>query len=274
MNPVNTNIAAFPPVVSAEVFQSTGNRTTSSGQSGSSFVLDGDDAFGVFNNVVRIFVTRQSPDYGNPWLTSGISNNTGSGVVIENDDGELCILTAAHVVGFSTFVQVQRGGIHDPNKYSASIYAICHDCDLALLKVASDESSGNFWKGLEPVKIGQIPPLRSVVLMAGFPIGGEQISITEGVISRIEGQPYFHSYRELLAITMDAAINAGSSGGPAFNTSGELVGVAFQSINDAASIGHIVPPPVLRHFLQGVSKFGPDGYQGFPTVCLASKSKS
>jgi len=227
MNPVNTNIAAFPPVVSAEVFQSTGNRTTSSGQSGSSFVLDGDDAFGVFNNVVRIFVTRQSPDYGNPWLTSGISNNTGSGVVIENDDGELCILTAAHVVGFSTFVQVQRGGIHDPNKYSASIYAICHDCDLALLKVASDESSGNFWKGLEPVKIGQIPPLRSVVLMAGFPIGGEQISITEGVISRIEGQPYFHSYRELLAITMDAAINAGSSGGPAFNTSGELVGVSY-----------------------------------------------
>jgi len=174
------------------------------------------------------------------------------------------------VVAYQTFVQVQRSGIQDPNKYIASVDAICHDCDLALLKVPSDNGNGasDFWTGMNPAIIGRIPSIRSVVLTAGFPVGGEQISITEGVVSRIEGQTYSHSYRTLLAITVDAAINAGSSGGPVFNTLGELVGIAFQSIVTASSNGHIIPPPVLHHFLHGVATAGPEGYQGFPMMGL------
>lgn len=190
-----------------------------------------------FNNVVEIFVTRQRPDYGNPWLTSGISTTTGSGVVIDTAAG-LAILTAAHVVADQTFLQVQRSGNHqDPNKYIAAVYAICHDCDLALLQVQSEHM--DFWKDHEPAPIADIPSLRSVVLVAGFPVGGEQLSITEGVVSRIEGQTYSHSFRELLAITVDAAINAGNSGGPTFNVSGELVGIAFQVNFMANSNGHV-----------------------------------
>ena len=223
-----------------------------------------DDGFN-FDNVIKIYVSRQKPDYGNPWLTVGISSTTGSGVVIETADG-LCILTAAHVVADQTFLQVQRSGNQDPNKYIASVYAICHDCDLALLKVAQDDAE--FWEGLNPAPIGQIPKLRSVVLAAGFPVGGEQISITEGVVSRIEGQSYSHSYRELLAITVDATINAGNSGGPVFNVSGELIGVAFQVYHMATGNGHVIPPAILRHFLDGVAKAGPKGYHGFPMFGL------
>lgn len=95
-----------------------------------------------FNNVVKIFVTRQRPDYGNPWLTSGISTMTGSGVVIETAAGH-CIMTAAQVVADQTFLQAQRSGNHDPNKYITSWYAICHDCDLALLQVPYE--SDDFW---------------------------------------------------------------------------------------------------------------------------------
>lgn len=38
------------------------------------------------------------------------------------------------------------------------------------------------------------------------------------VVSRIEGQAYAHSMRVLLAVTVDAAINSGNSGGPVFNS--------------------------------------------------------
>ena len=50
--------------------------------------------------------------------------------------------------------------------------------------------------------------------MIGFPVGGDKMAVTEGVVSRIEVVEYSHSYRPSLALTVDAAINAGNSGGP------------------------------------------------------------
>ena len=48
----------------------------------------------------------------------------------------------------------------------------------------------------------------------GFPIGGSTLSITSGIVSRIEVDMYAQSYRELLSVQIDAAINEGNSGGP------------------------------------------------------------
>jgi hypothetical protein len=100
------------------------------------------------------------------------------------------------------------------------VVGVCNDSDLALLKPTDD----NFFKDIQPLKIGPMPPLRHRIYVAGFPIGGEEISVTEGVVSRIEIQPYSHSLKQLLAITVDAAINSGNSGGPVMNQHGELIG--------------------------------------------------
>lgn len=62
------------------------------------------------------------------------------------------------------------------------------------------------------------------VLCVGFPVGGDTISVTSGVISRIEVTTYTQASAELLGIQIDAAINGGNSGGPAFNRDGECVG--------------------------------------------------
>lgn len=216
-----------------------------------------------FDNVVKVFVTVQEPDFATPWQTLGVGAATGSGVVIETDDGKLLILTAAHVISDATFIQCQRVGAENPDKHIATVFAVRHECDLALLEVEAEKNS-EFWHDLEPARLAEVPSLRSVVLVAGFPVGGEELSITEGVVSRIEGQPYSHSQRYLLAVTVDAAINEGNSGGPVFNETGELVGIAFQALEGAENTGHIIPPPVIEHFVSGVAKFGPDKYQGFP----------
>ena len=216
-----------------------------------------------FDNVVKVFATVQEPDFATPWQALGVESATGSGVVIETNDNKLLILTAAHVVSDCTFLQCQRVGAENPDKHIATVYAVRHECDLALLEVDVDKDS-EFWADLEPARLADVPSLRSVVLVAGFPVGGEELSITEGVVSRIEGQPYSHSQRYLLAVTVDAAINEGNSGGPVFSDTGELLGIAFQALEGAENTGHVIPPPVIEHFIDGVAASGPEGYKGYP----------
>lgn len=193
--------------------------------------------------VVRVFATAQYPDYDCPWQAQSPSRSTGSGVVI--DGGR--ILTGAHVVANATFLQVQK--LSTPDKVVAHVEAVCHDCDLALLRVENPV----FLSDMPPAEIGELPELRDKVSVVGFPVGGEEISITEGVVSRIEVQRYDHSQRYLLAVTVDAAINEGNSGGPVFRK-GKVSGIAFQKLVGADNIGELVPAPVIRTFLDGVSR--------------------
>jgi S1-C subfamily serine protease len=176
--------------------------------------------------VVRIYATSQRPNYTSPWQSDSPDHGTGSGVVI----GPGQVLTGAHVVADGTFLQVQK--VEDPDKMVARVAAINHDADLALLEV----DDPRLMEGVEPEALGDMPRLRDRVSVVGFPVGGEEISITEGVVSRIEVQRYSHSERSLLAVTVDAAINEGNSGGPVYRD-GKVVGIAFQTLRDAENIG-------------------------------------
>ncbi len=208
--------------------------------------------------VVRIYATEQEPDYDSPWQARSPSSSTGSGVVIAPGR----ILTSAHVVADATFIQVQR--ISDTNKLIAHVVGICHDSDLALLQV--DDTA--FMKGITIPKIGTLPVRRDRVAVIGFPVGGDEVSITEGVVSRIEVQRYTHSQRYLLAVTVDAAINHGNSGGPVFRK-GKVVGIAFQGLNDADGIGEMVPPPLIKNFLKGIKK---TSRMPLPTLGVATQN--
>jgi S1-C subfamily serine protease len=197
-----------------------------------------------YPEVIRVFATSQDPDFDGPWQARTPSNSTGSAVVI----GPGLLLTGAHVVANATFLQIQK--LSHPDKAIARVKAVSHDCDLALLEVVEPS---DFLSDIEPADVGDMPKLRDEVAVVGYPVGGEEISITEGVVSRIEVQRYSHSQRHLLAATVDAAINAGNSGGPVFGD-GKVVGIAFQKLTGVDNIGEMVPPPIIRSFLEGVHK--------------------
>ena len=57
-----------------------------------------------------------------------------------------------------------------------------------------------FWEDLCPLEFGEVPALEEDVVCVGFPTGGDNISVTRGVVSRVEIQRYAHSAVELLAI--------------------------------------------------------------------------
>ena len=206
----------------------------------------------VRKSVVRVTTTAQNPDYKVPWNPGNIERGIGAGFIIAGPR----IITNAHVISNSRFVTVERE--NDPKKYPARVKFVAHDCDLAVLEV----NDPDFYKGLKPLEIGGIPQLQSNVSVFGYPIGGERLSVTEGIVSRIDFQLYSHSSVDShLACQIDAAINPGNSGGPVLQN-GKVVGVAFQGYSGdvAQNVGYMIATPVLQHFLQDISDGHYDHY--------------
>jgi S1-C subfamily serine protease len=206
----------------------------------------------VFSSVVKITTTYQGANYSQPWKMLSQNTRTGSGCII---DGKR-ILTNAHVVSDQTFIQVRRAGSAD--RYVAQVQAVSHELDLALLEVPNDA----FFEGAVPVELGSLPAIGDPVTALGFPSGGTRITITEGIVSRIERAYYSHSYFDNLACQIDAAINPGSSGGPVI-ADGKIVGVAFQT-GSGENVGYVIPAPVVKHFLDDLADGRHDGAPALP----------
>nr|5ILA_A Chain A, Protease Do-like 9 [Arabidopsis thaliana]5ILA_B Chain B, Protease Do-like 9 [Arabidopsis thaliana] len=196
--------------------------------------------------VVKVFCVHTEPNFSLPWQRKRQYSSGSSGFII----GGRRVLTNAHSVEHHTQVKLKKRG--SDTKYLATVLAIGTECDIALLTVTDDE----FWEGVSPVEFGDLPALQDAVTVVGYPIGGDTISVTSGVVSRMEILSYVHGSTELLGLQIDAAINSGNSGGPAFNDKGKCVGIAFQSLKheDAENIGYVIPTPVIVHFIQDYEK--------------------
>jgi len=207
----------------------------------------------VENSVVKVFSTLRLPDLYRPWTKQSPTEVTGSGAIISGKR----ILTNAHVVLHASQVQVQANQAGD--KISAAVEAIAPGIDLAILKLDDDKFFDSH-PGL-PLK-KTLPDAKEPVMVYGYPTGGSSLSITKGIISRIEFAAYNFSVQGL-RIQIDAAINAGNSGGPAV-VGDEMIGVAFSRLGGTAqNIGYIIPCEEIQLFLQDVA----DGhYNGKPTM--------
>ncbi len=191
------------------------------------------------------------PRWDVPWQFGNVQRWNGTGFLIKGKK----IMTNAHVANWAKQILLKRLG--DPRPYLAKVAFVGPDCDLALLEVEDER----FYEGLVPLEIGDLPEVRSTVVTYGYPAGGEQISYTRGVVSRVELQPYVNiGNRSLLAVQTDAAINPGNSGGPVIQDD-KVVGVAFQGQPGLENAGFFIPPNVMKHFLKDIE----DGkYHGFP----------
>ena len=204
------------------------------------------------NSVVKIFATVRYPNPYQPWTKDSPEDQTGSGVVIEGRR----ILTNAHVVDYASQVQIQANQAGD--KISATVEAIAPGIDLAVLKL-DDEKFFDTHPPLARAKT--LPGIKDTVLTYGFPEGGNSLSITKGIVSRVEFTPYNFPVSGL-RIQIDAAINPGNSGGPAA-VGDRMIGLTFSRLNEAENIGYIIPSEEIELFLQDIA----DGhYDGKPAM--------
>ena len=204
--------------------------------------------------LVKVYTSHQLFDYLSPWQYGQSANSTATGFII---DGER-IITNAHAVLNSKFLQVRKEG--DSKKYKAVVKFTSEEYDLALVEI-EDKS---FFKGTVPLKLGTLPEIQEKLTVYGYPLGGDKLSTTQGIVSRMEHNTYTLTNRKFLIGQTDAAINSGNSGGPVVSK-GKVVGVAFAGLNSADNIGYFIPVNILNNFLEDIK----DGkYDGPPALGL------
>ncbi|KAK9868621.1 hypothetical protein WJX84_008840, partial [Apatococcus fuscideae] len=206
-------------------------------------------------SVLKVFTTKTENNYALPWQMRPQRSSTGSAFV--SSAKKRFILTNSHVVTNATTIQVRRPG--NPRKWRARILCEGRLCDLALLTVDEDE----FWA--DPfmlLQFDEVPQLQDSILVAGYPLGSgsESLSITKGIVSRVVMARYStaQTSNKLLGVQIDAAINFGNSGGPAFTSlqDGKIGGIAFSKLTSGDNIGYIIPSQVVQHFLNQYEMHG------------------
>ncbi|MGX9217363.1 trypsin-like peptidase domain-containing protein [Massilia varians] len=206
----------------------------------------------VENSVVKIFATVRRPDPYKPWTKASPADVTGSGLIIEGKR----ILTNAHVVGYASQVEVQASQSGD--RVPAKVIALARGLDLAVLELEDP----SFFDKRPPVqRAAVLPDVREAVFAYGYPVGGNSLSTTRGIVSRVEFVGY-GSFSSGLRIQIDAPINPGNSGGPVI-AGDKMIGLAFSMAANAQNIGYVIPNEEIELFLKDVA----DGrYDGKPLL--------
>lgn len=169
----------------------------------------------------------------------------GSGFVI---DASGYVVTNNHVVGEAEEIKVIFA---DNTHYPATLVGRDPKTDLALLKIKTDTPLPFVSFGdSDAIKVGDW------VIAVGNPfgLGG---SVSAGIVSargrNINAGP-FDDF-----IQTDAAINRGNSGGPVFNSKGEVVGIStaiFSPTGGSIGIGFAIPSAMAKSVVESLKKDG------------------
>lgn len=201
-------------------------------------------------SVIKIAVKQEVRQPSTPWKRESPEQFGGSGVVIAPGR----ILTNSHVVEQASEILVESDQTTLPMQ--AELVAMDKTRDLALLEV-KDES---FVKDHAPIPLFEgLPKEGSRVTVMGYPMGGEALSTTSGVISRIEWAEIGMGEEDGMRVQVDAAINFGNSGGPAF-VDGKVAGLAFSGMMGSAdNISYLLATEEIARFLDEAAAGKVDG---------------
>ncbi len=172
----------------------------------------------------------------------------GSGVVI-NADGS--IMTANHVIADAESIMVEFA---NGEEVPANVVTGSKDADVALIKLV--------WipKNMQVAKIADsdLVEIGDEVLVIGAPYGLSH-SLSTGIISgRHIEKDTKNNFVASEFFQTDAAINHGNSGGPMFNTKGEVIGLVSFILSESggfAGIGFAATSNIAKHQLLGKQPF-------------------
>jgi S1-C subfamily serine protease len=148
------------------------------------------------------------------------------------------------------FVQLRQGG----DQLAAKVTALAPGIDLAVIELNDPARL----EDLAPLSLAdELPQPKSNITVYGYPTGGDDLSVTNGIVSRIEFTDYYFETVGV-RIQVDAALNPGNSGGPAIQD-GKIAGLVFSKIQEADNIGYLIPPEEIQDFLSDSSDGHYDG---------------
>ncbi len=176
---------------------------------------------------------------------------SGTGFILTEDG---YILTNNHVVE-----DAQRSGaavkvmLYDGSEYEAQIVgAESTESDIALLKIDA--------RGLTPVVLGNSDEMKvgEQAYVVGNPLGELTYTLTSGIISALDREIATERNVRVHMFQLDAAINAGNSGGPVYNDRGEVIGVVTAKYKSAGieGLGFAIPVNTARAIAESIREKG------------------
>ena len=159
---------------------------------------------------------------------------SGSGFVV--DAGGL-ILTNNHVILNATRITVY---LEDGTSYEGAVFGRDLVRDMAVVKIEAGDLPTLKLADLGKISLGQ------PVLVLGYPLGKDRLSVTSGLVSAID----FDGGRNIRWVQTDSAINPGNSGGPLLNLQGEVIGIVTEKQSDAENIGFAASANSINLYLE------------------------
>lgn len=197
------------------------------------------------DTVVRIIAQQAEPNLLEPYRTPNQKAGVGTGFFI-SDKGE--IVTNHHVIDGAQAIWIKIPSL-GKIIIDVELVGTCPERDLALLRITEEslKQIHTVLSSISYLKIGNSDLVKRAdeILALGYPLGTTQVSLksTSGVVSG----PEHISGRNLIQIS--APINPGSSGGPAVNASGQVIGIACSGIMGAQNVGYVIPSNELKMVL-------------------------
>ena len=185
------------------------------------------------NSVVSINVSATTNYFGQTVQTAA----SGTGFFITEDGYVLTnyhVISTAHQYGYAVSVLT-----YDGTTYQATIVGVDEDNDIALLKIDAS--------GVTPVTFGDSDSMAvgDTVYAVGNPLGELEFTMTSGMISALDRTITTSDGTDsgINMFQIDAAVNAGNSGGPVYNTSGQVIGIvtAKYSSSGVEGLGFAIP---------------------------------
>jgi serine protease Do len=205
----------------------------------------------VLPTVVNISMTKMKTDAPAPGQTTPpeprLTQFYGSGFIV---DPSGIIVTNRHVVDGALQVAVT---LPSGSTLPARIIGVATSIDIALIKIDADKPLPTVrWGDSDRVRVGD------EVFAIGNPLGvGE--TVTSGIVSALNRDILISPYDDF--IQTDAAINHGNSGGPLFDSRGEVIGVntAIYSPTETGGsigIGFAIPARDVQFAIGRLRRFG------------------
>ncbi len=171
---------------------------------------------------------------------------SGSGFVISEDG---YVVTNRHVVEDGETFTV---AFSNDESYDATLVGFDSSNDVALLKIKKT--------GLKPVLLGDSGKITvgEEIVAIGNPLGELTFSLTKGVVSALDRVIVMQQGESLNMFQLDAAINRGNSGGPVFNSLGEVIGVVTAKYTDSGveGLGFALPINDVLDIVSDLKQYG------------------
>lgn len=162
---------------------------------------------------------------GNEGGQSYETQSAGSGIIVDQTDTELLIVTNNHVVEGADSLEIQFNGQDEKDTIKGYLKGTDANVDVAVVAVKLNDIPNKVLENIKKATLGDSDSVKvgEGVIAIGNALGYGQ-SVTTGVISAKDREATIED-KTMTLLQTDAAINGGNSGGALINSKGEVIGI-------------------------------------------------